>query len=159
VTLLSDSLKTSFTVENHDTAEFSFTCLLHTYFRVADILQATVSGLRGLTYFDKTQGGMAVVEDRDIVQFDRFVDYTYSNTPSKLDIHVGPGDTSIHMEKDNFPDTVVWNPWAEKAAQMADLDGHAHFLCVEAGHVTSPLRLAPSARWEGTQTLTVVDGK
>ena len=55
--------------------------------------------------------------------------------------------------------SVVWNPWAEKAAQMADLDGHAHFLCVEAGHVTTPLPLAPGARWVGAQTLTVVDAK
>ena len=33
--------------------EFDFTCLLHTYIRVADISKVTVSNLKGLTYVDK----------------------------------------------------------------------------------------------------------
>ena len=38
------------------------------------------------------------------------------------------------MEKQGSPSTVVWNPWAEKAAALADLpdDGFRHFVCIEA---------------------------
>jgi len=32
---------------------FDFTCLLHTYFRVADVTASTVSNLRGCTFIDK----------------------------------------------------------------------------------------------------------
>jgi len=159
VKLSSDSLQTSFAVENNGDAEFSFTCLLHTYFRVADITQATVSNLRGVTYLDKTQGGKAVVEDRDVLSIDRCVDYQYVNTPSTLEIRGLPGGAVLRMEKENFPDAVVWNPWVEKAAQMLDLDSHSHFLCVEAGHVVTPLPLPAGARWQASQTLNVMDAK
>ena len=51
---------------------------------------------------------------------------------------------------------VIWNPW-EKALTMADLgDGYINMLCVEAGHVTEPVRLPPGEQFVGTQTLTVV---
>ena len=36
-----------------DSSGFDFTCLLHTYFSVPDVLKATVSGLSGLKYLDK----------------------------------------------------------------------------------------------------------
>lgn len=38
-----------------DPKPFEFTTLLHTYFRVPDVTQTTVSGLKGLTYVDKVQ--------------------------------------------------------------------------------------------------------
>ena len=36
-----------------DKEAFSFTWLLHTYFRLPDISKTTISGLGGLTYVDK----------------------------------------------------------------------------------------------------------
>jgi len=40
------------------------------------------------------------------------------------------------IEKDGAASTVVWNPWAGKAAAMADLGDHAWrgMACVEAGN-------------------------
>ncbi len=35
---------------------FDFTCLLHTYIRVADVTKVSVSGLKGLSYVDKVRG-------------------------------------------------------------------------------------------------------
>ena len=36
-----------------DSEAFNFTCLLHTYFQVPNILNTTISGLGGLQYVDK----------------------------------------------------------------------------------------------------------
>lgn len=36
-----------------DQKAFAFTTLLHTYLRVPDVTQTTVSGLKGLNYVDK----------------------------------------------------------------------------------------------------------
>lgn len=38
-----------------DDKPFEFTTLFHTYFRVPDVTNTTVSGLKGLTYVDKVQ--------------------------------------------------------------------------------------------------------
>jgi glucose-6-phosphate 1-epimerase len=44
---------------------------------------------------------------------------------------------TIHIEKGNSAATVVWNPWAERAAQIADLGASAWpgMLCVESANV------------------------
>ena len=36
-----------------DKEPFSFTWLLHTYFKLPDVSETTISGLKGLTYTDK----------------------------------------------------------------------------------------------------------
>ena len=36
-----------------DKEPFSFTWLLHTYFKLPDVSKTTISGLKGLTYIDK----------------------------------------------------------------------------------------------------------
>jgi len=54
-----------------------------------------------------------------------------------------------------FP--VVWNPWQEKAAAMADLgdDDYVTMVCVEAGAVATPHTLAPSHSFQARQTFVV----
>ncbi|ALN87617.1 electron transfer flavodomain protein [Lysobacter capsici] len=51
----------------------------------------------------------------------------------------------------------LWNPGAELAASLADLDpgDHRHFVCVEADNVLSPVRREPGSAWSGAQILTV----
>ena len=41
---------------NESSAEFVFEEALHSYFSIADIGQAFVTGLEGTTYIDKTDG-------------------------------------------------------------------------------------------------------
>ena len=54
--------------------------------------------------------------------------------------------------------SVVWNPWAEKAAAMSDFgdDDYPFMLCVEAGRVVTPQSLAAGQTFECAQTLTVL---
>ena len=54
VQLFADSLDMAMVVSNlNGTNDFTFTAALHTYYRVSDVTQAYISGLKGLTYVDK----------------------------------------------------------------------------------------------------------
>lgn len=53
--------------------------------------------------------------------------------------------------------TVIWNPWVEQARELADFgdDEYPNMVCVEAGHVSSPVILLPGTAFEASQILQV----
>lgn len=53
--------------------------------------------------------------------------------------------------------TVVWNPWSDQARELADFgdDEYPNMICVEAGHVSSPVILLPGTAFEASQILQV----
>ena len=63
---------------------------------------------------------------------------------------------ALEIAMEGFPDAVVWNPWAERAAALPDLpdDGYRCMLCVEAAAIDRPVRLDAGATWSGRQVLT-----
>jgi D-hexose-6-phosphate mutarotase len=52
---------------------------------------------------------------------------------------------------------VVWNPWVEKAKEISDFgdDEFPNMVCVESGHVSSPVILLPGTAFEASQILQV----
>ena len=87
------------------------------------------------------------------VSIDAEVDRIYHNAPPTLLVREDSRAMGIHSQ--NFPDVVVWNPWEDKCAQLADMpaDGFRRMLCVEAAAVREPIELAPGANWWGRQSL------
>ncbi|XP_041464080.1 putative glucose-6-phosphate 1-epimerase [Lytechinus variegatus] len=146
-----------FSVTNTGLEKFDFTCLLHTYFRVDDIANVSITGLNGLEYVDKIRGGATFTEDRELVTVDGNYDRVYKQTPNKHEIRNTIDGATIVLEKNNFPDTVVWNPWAEKAKQMSDFgdDEYTKMICVEAGYVSTPVTLQPEQTFYASQTIGV----
>lgn len=53
--------------------------------------------------------------------------------------------------------SVVWNPWSDQAREIGDLgdDEYPNMLCVEAGHVSTPVILLPGTAFEASQILQV----
>ncbi|KAI8819479.1 putative glucose-6-phosphate 1-epimerase-like protein [Fimicolochytrium jonesii] len=160
VTLTDGELKTALGITNPSPAAWDFTTLLHTYLRVGDIAPVRVAGLHGVPFVDKVaaEGEEATaVEGREAVSVAREVDRVYG--PVQNDELVvkgtGVGDGTVFVHKQNFPDVVVWNPWIEKAKGMADFadDEYHNMICVEVGHVSTPVTLAPGQTWQGSQTL------
>ena len=137
-----------FSVTNRDTQPFSFEEALHTYFSVANIERASVLGLRGASYADKVQGMAQFTEAAAELHINSETDRVYESTATCTiqDLARTPA-RAIQIEKVNSGATVVWNPWSEKAAQMADLGASAwpRMLCVESANVgRSKVSLAPS---------------
>ena len=147
-----DRLDVELAVNNTGDSAFDFMAALHTYLRVAEIEAARLTGLRGCRYEDFVTGAMRTDEE-DAVRVDSEVDRIYCGVTSALQL--GEAQRRLRIEAANFPDVVVWNPWQDKAAAMADLQAadFRRFLCVEAALIGNPMQLAAGEQWWGRQTL------
>ena len=139
-------------VENTGSKEFEFTSLLHTYFNV-EVPKIKIQGLQGCNFSDKVNGGERN-EEQEFLQISSNVDSVYKKTPNELSLFTG--SHNIKITKENFPDTVVWNPWIEKAKTMSDFgdDEYQNMVCVEPGYVAAPCKLQPNETFKAKQILT-----
>lgn len=146
------ALDVALAVTNTGREPFGFTGALHTYLAVDDLAAARLHGLQGLDYLDSADGGTRKTLGAGPIAIDGEVDRIVLDTPSPLELHDGPHRLAIHA--DGWPDTVVWNPGADKGEALADLQhGWRDMLCVEAAAIARPVTLAPGASWAGRQRL------
>ncbi len=140
-------------VANTGDTPFGFTAALHTYLKVREAEALRIEGLRGLDYTDAADGGRLKKETGIGVVIDDEVDRIYHHAPPTLLLREDHRAMGIHAE--NFPDVVVWNPWVDKCAAVADMpaDGFRRMLCIEAAAVREPVELAAGASWWGRQSL------
>ncbi|EMR71987.1 hypothetical protein MGN70_006399 [Eutypa lata] len=161
VTLSQDGLGTSIVITNDGSEAFEAQVLLHTYLRVKDITKIEVTGLENSAYVDKVDaakaktqsGGIAITGETDRV-------YTPATDPTVPVVVREKGSEDeegiFTVVRDGLKDVVVWNPWVDKAAGMADFepnDGYKNMLCVEAGSVRGWQKLEPGEAFEGGQTI------
>ena len=146
-------LATTLTVNNTGNAPFHFTAALHTYLAVRDVREAWIVGLHGGRYRESSAPGVFNLDDQNAIRIDGEIDRVYVGAPSRLTLRE-PRRT-LALETTNFPDAVVWNPGAEKAALLEDMEpgGERRMLCIEAATVQSPVLLHAGRRWSATQTL------
>ncbi|KAJ3197496.1 hypothetical protein HK101_003194 [Irineochytrium annulatum] len=151
------TLRTHLKVDNTGPNSFDFASLLHTYFGVDDIADVKVQGLAGGKYVDKVRNAQAFVEDQEEVVFTGEVDRVYENPTLKAVAIMEGGRMTANVVYEGFNDVVVWNPWIEKAAGMADFpdDGYKKMVCVEVGQVAQNVTLPPGGSWEGSQLIKV----
>ena len=146
------TLEVELACENRGEEVFEFTAALHTYLRVGDIDDASVQGLAGLTYWDSA----AKVEKQqrvDLLLPSGELDRIYFGVPGELLLQ--EGERRLTVRQQGFEDAVVWNPGAEKCAQLPDMppEGFRQMLCIEAASIGQPVRLAPGEAWAGMQSL------
>jgi glucose-6-phosphate 1-epimerase len=105
---------------------------LHTYLAVGDIEEVEIKGLDDCPYLD-TVGERTMRQQDGPLFINREVDRIYESE-GEVKILDGKSGRTISITKTGSPSTVVWNPWAEKAAALADMpdDGYLRFVCVEA---------------------------
>jgi len=134
--------------------EFLFENCLHTYFEVGDSAAVSITGLKGVSYLDKTAGFAQKTETADAISIASEVDRVYLDTTGPVEILDPRLHRKIRVEKEGSRSTVVWNPWIDKAQQMSDFgnEEYQQMVCVESGNVgANAVKLAPGA----TSTLTV----
>jgi glucose-6-phosphate 1-epimerase len=152
VSVIGQQLDLEFAVTNTGDAPFDFTVALHTYLRTNDVLKAQLEGLQGVKFEDNTTGQWQQ-QWGDVTQVVGEVDRLYHDTAGPLTLReLGRKLLITHAD---FTDVVVWNPGAEKAAQLNDLPDAdwQRFLCVEAARVIDPVTLPPGEEWAAMQTL------
>jgi len=136
-------------VENRSHEAFGFEEALHTYLRVGDVREATVSGLAGTAYIDKNDAMKRKLQADEALRLSGATDRVFLATRGPYVVDDPLLDRRLVIEKRRSATTVLWNPWREKAAAMADLGGDAwpSMLCVETANAADDaVRLAPGER-------------
>ena len=110
---------------------------LHTYFAVGDARQIFIDGLGGAAYIDKVEGGARKTQSAGPLRLTGRTDRPYLNTEATCVLHDPAGRRTITIAKHGSLSTVVWNPWQELTATMADMqpDDWLRMVCIESANV------------------------
>lgn len=121
-----------------------------------DITKTSITGLLGVSYTDKVLNASTHTQAEANLTIAGETDRVYSAIPQSTTSVLVDGKPRYDVVRDNLPDTVVWNPWKEKAAAMSDFgpdDGYKTMVCVEAGAVKQWTTLEGGETWEAGQTI------
>jgi glucose-6-phosphate 1-epimerase len=126
--------------QNTGNQAFEITQALHTYFKVGDIKQVSVQGLDGCPYLDKVDGGAEKQQTGEITISEE-VDRVYTNVPARLVIDDAALGRQIQIQSTGSKTAIVWNPWSEISAKMADLgdQDYERFVCVETANAADDI--------------------
>ncbi|MBN2506706.1 MAG: D-hexose-6-phosphate mutarotase [Verrucomicrobia bacterium] len=110
---------------------------LHSYFHLGALDAASVHGLQGATYLDKTDNFNAKTETADAIRIASETDRIYLDSPGTVELLDPTLHRRIRIEKSGSASTVVWNPWIARAQQIPDLgnDDYLRMICIESGNV------------------------
>ncbi|GAA4466014.1 D-hexose-6-phosphate mutarotase [Novipirellula rosea] len=117
----------------------SFEEALHTYLAVKDIHQVVIEGLESAAYIDKVDGMKEKSATDESIQFSGECDRVYLDTTSTCILRDPAMARSMQVSKSNSQCTVIWNPWINKSAAMADFgnDEWTSMACIETANVGS----------------------
>jgi glucose-6-phosphate 1-epimerase len=153
-------LTTTLTIQNTGSTAFPFQALLHTYYKVEGNAalspgQCFVQGLEGYMCDDKVTHESPYPQKAEPISIPGEVDRVYSPPEGKdvVQALIGVGsDTTLSMEASGQVDgvsvpisCVVWNPYIEKAAGLADFGNEEYhdMICVEPGMLGGSVDLQP----------------
>jgi glucose-6-phosphate 1-epimerase len=152
------TLQMELTAENTGTTGWSFEEALHTYFNVGDVEAVRVRGLDGVRYLDNRDGNREKIQGGDVVIAEA-TDRAYIGTRNALELVDSNLRRVIRTDKDHSETTVVWNPWEQGAAALADFGNKEwrRMTCVEACNILgAAVRLGPGQKHTMTATLSVM---
>ena len=153
-----DALKLELIVSNTGTVPFHFEEALHTYNRVGNAEKLRITGLDQVAFLDNRDGNREKRQNGDF-HFTAAVDNAYIDTQNAVEIVDPALRRRIRLQKQGSMTTVVWNPWSDGAAALADLgdDEWRQMACVEASNILgNAITLAPGAQHTMTAILSVI---
>ena len=130
---------------------------LHAYHNVGDVTRASIVGLGGTDYLDKTDSYRRKTQVGDVT-ITRETDRVYLDTTHAIAVKDPVLQRRIEINKYNSRTTVVWNPWIEKSRALSDLgqDQWKGMLCIETSNVGDfAVQLAPGQQHSLKATVSV----
>jgi glucose-6-phosphate 1-epimerase len=116
---------------------------------VGDVNQITISGLADTEFLDKTDGLKRKRQQESVLSLTGETDRPYLDTEASIDLDDPILKRRITVEKVNSKTTVVWNPWSELTAKLADMspDGWLRMTCIESANaLNNAVILSPGDR-------------
>ena len=153
-----ETFTASLTVRNTGAEAFEFEQALHTYLSVGDSRRIGIEGLNGARYHDKVTKRDAV--HSGTLRLTGETDRVFA-TSDEVRVQDPVLGRTLAVTAEGSAATVVWNPWREKAAGMADFGDRewTAMVCVEAANVLdAAVSLAPGQSHTLTQHLAVRPG-
>jgi glucose-6-phosphate 1-epimerase len=132
-------------VTNAGKTPLRFEEALHAYFRVGNVEMTRTQAPDAFHYYDKTDVHTQKTQLGEIVITSE-TDRVYLDTRDPIEVEDPVLQRRIRVSKENSLNTVVWNPWEQKAASISDLakDEWTQMLCIEPSNVLSfAVELAP----------------
>jgi len=145
-------------VANTSPAPFVFETALHTYLAVGDVAAVSISGLEETSYIDKADAMTRKRHGPDPLRLTGETDRVFLGTRARCVVSDPALGRRLVVDKTGSSTTVVWNPWADRAAAIADLEpeGWRRMVCVETANAADDaLTLAPGDRHVTSATLRV----
>ncbi len=129
-------LKLELRMKNTGQSALQFEEALHTYFSVGDVERVKVRGLDGVPYLDNRDGNRRKTQTGDLRPSGQ-TDNAFVGTSGPVEIVDEVLRRTLKTEKRNSNSTIVWNPWRDGAASMADFGANEwrRMLCVEGGNI------------------------
>lgn len=134
VTFEARMLTLEFTVTNTGTKPITYEEALHTYLAVGNVREISIDGLDGAKYWDKVsdewheqEGAVTITDETDRVYL----------SDANVVLRDPVLDRTLTVVKEGSANTVVWNPWLDKAQAMSDFgdDEWPGMICIEAANV------------------------
>jgi glucose-6-phosphate 1-epimerase len=131
--ILGRELRLRLTVANQGDTPLHFEEALHTYFSVGDAERIRIHGLADTEYLDKTDNFARKRQTETTLTLRGETDRPYLNTAAAVTLDDPILQRRIETSKANSLTTVVWNPWIEATAKLADMapDGWRQMVCIE----------------------------
>jgi len=131
--ILGAELRMRLTVANQSDMPLHFEEALHTYFAVGDAAQIQIGGLKNTEFLDKTDGFKRKRQADEVLTLSKETDRPYLNTDATVTLDDPALHRRITVAKANSLTTVIWNPWIDLSAKLADLspDAWRHMACIE----------------------------
>ena len=157
---LGEGLAVSVRLENAGSEAFGLSCAFHPYFAISNIGKVELPALAGEEYLDHLAPSAA--ESRKVqhgsLSFAGEVNRTYARR-EPVDIVDPAAGRRIHVAGSGTTRTVVWNPWKERCAAMADLEAgdYLRYVCVEPGRIAPPeVLIEPGSVFEAGMSVEVL---
>jgi glucose-6-phosphate 1-epimerase len=156
-----EALHLALEVANTSAAPFTFEAALHTYLAVGDVEAVAVTGLEHTTYIDKVDAFTRKRHGAEPLRLTGETDRVFLGTRARCVVDDRALGRRLVVDKAGSATTVVWNPWATRAREIADLepDDWRRMICVETANAADDaVTLAAGARHVMSATIRVESG-
>lgn len=144
-------------VTNTGQSPVTYTESFHTYLAVSDIRVVRLHGLEASSFVDRLAGTESVAATGEALRLDAETERLYAQ-PGTITLHDPVAERRIRVTAHGSAQTIVWNPWIDKAAAMGDFgdDEWVGMVCVETANVLdAAVHLDPGQSHTMAVTITV----